>query len=331
METDRPFWIASITKMFIAVAVLKLQEAGRLSIDDPVAAHLPEEWLQGVHVVQGVDYGNRLTLRHLLSHASGLPDYLELKGNDGRTLVDRVVAGDQDPWKIDSVLKIVKDAGKPLFEPRTSGSRRYKIRYSDTNYQLLVAVVEAVTGQGIGQVFQEEIFEPLALGHTFHPGDHPLQPTKTAATVWNGSEPFQPEPRVMRSFGDLNSTLSDLTAFMRALIQGRVFQQEETLHLMMGNWKTLSFALSPITPSWPIAYGMGMMRFEIPRLMTPFKPVPPLMGHTGAVGSWLFYCREVQMIYTGTVSQVMGAPAPFKVVPCMVREAVGRKQGVTGQ
>jgi D-alanyl-D-alanine carboxypeptidase len=58
-----------------------------------------------------------------------------------------------------------------------------------------------------------------------------------------------------------------------------------------------------------------MMRFQIPRFMTPFSPLPPVIGHSGAVGSWLFYCPSLDMFFTGTVSQVTAAAAPFRVIP----------------
>ena len=62
MTTDTPFWIASITKLFIASSVLKLYETNQLSIDDLVIKHLPDDLLKGVHVVKGVDYYDQITL-----------------------------------------------------------------------------------------------------------------------------------------------------------------------------------------------------------------------------------------------------------------------------
>ena len=313
MEPTTPFWIASITKIFIAATVLKLQESGRLSIDDTVSSYLPEGMLKGVHVVKGVDYGDQLTLRHLLCHASGIADYLEIKDANGKTMVDRMEEGDGSPWQIEDILETVRNANQPLFVPQVFTNKRYKARYSDTNYQILIAVIEAVTKKPVAQVFSDMLFAPLGLAHTAHPGEATLEPATPAAAVWIGKKSFQSGHPLMRAFGDLNSTTQDLITFMRALLTGRVFENPDTLGLMMDRWQMLRFALSPITPSWPIAYGMGMMRFHLPRFLAPFTPVPPFIGHSGAVGSWLFYCPSLDMIFAGTVGQATAAAAPFRM------------------
>jgi hypothetical protein len=66
-------------------------------------------------------------------------------------------------------------------------------------------------------------------------------------------------------------------------------------------------------------YGLGIIRFRLPRLLTPFRPVPELVGHSGVTGSWLFHCRELDIITAGTVDQVRGAAAPYRFVPRLIR------------
>jgi D-alanyl-D-alanine carboxypeptidase len=315
MKSTTPFWIASITKIIIASTVLKLQETEMLSIDNTVSSYLPPGMLNGVHVVNGVDYGDKLTLRHLLSHGSGIPDYLEIKDTTGKTMVDRMEVGDGNPWEIKDILETVRNANQPLFAPQILTNKRYKARYSDTNYQILIAVIELVTKKSIAQVFKDLLFIPLGLLHTAHPGEETIEPSLPAATVWIGNKPYQTNHSLMRAFGDLNSTSQDLIKLMQALLSGRVFEKPDTLGLMMDSWQMLRFALSPITPSWPIEYGMGMMRFQLPRFITPFTPVPPFIGHSGAVGSWLFYCPSLDIIFSGTVGQVTAAAAPFRIMP----------------
>ena len=193
------------------------------------------------------------------------------------------------------------------------------VRYSDTNFQLLIGIIEKVTGQPIAEAFRTLLFEPLHLRQTAHPGTEPLNPVGPVAAVWAEDKPFVNKPQAMQSFGDLNSTASDLIEFMRALIDGRVFSKPTTFELMRDHWNTFGFALSPIAPGWPIQYGVGMMRFQMPRLFTPFRPLPEVIGHTGAVGSWLFYCPSLEMILAGTVSQVTAGAVPFKAVPKLLR------------
>jgi CubicO group peptidase (beta-lactamase class C family) len=315
MQTATPFWIASITKLYIASCIFKLQEAGMLSIHDRVMNYLPTDLFKGVHVIEGVDYSDRLTIRHLLSHSSGIPDYLEIKAKGEPTLIDQVLEGKDMSWSIADTLQIVRKVNAPLFPPQNLSSPKYRVRYSDTNYQILIAIIEAVTKKTVEDAFQEMLFQPLHLAQTFHPGANARARLGAAATVWIEETSFDHKPLAMQSFGDLYSTLDDLTAFMRALLDGKVFDSPETFALMAGNWQTFGFALSPIAPGWPIQYGLGMMRFKMPRFFTPFRPTPEVIGHTGAVGSWLFYCPPLDLILAGTVSQLTAAAAPFKIVP----------------
>lgn len=319
MDANTPFWIASITKLYIASTILKLHETGMLSIDDLVIDYIPEDLLKGVHVIKGVDYYDQLTIRHLLSHSSGIPDYLEVKEKGEQTIIDRVLEGGDMSWSIEDILEIVRKVNAPLFPPQNLSNSKYRIRYSDTNFQMLIVIIERVTKKSIADTFRDMLFKPLNLVNTFHPGSKPLVPVGPVATVWIEDTPFDNKPQSIRSFGDLNSTVKDLIEFMRALINGKVFDKPETLKLMTGMWQTFGFALSPIAPGWPIEYGLGMMRFKMPRLFTPFNSMPEVIGHTGAVGSWLFYCPKLDLIFVGTVSQITAAAAPFKIMPKLLQ------------
>ena len=319
MQADTPFWIASVTKLYIACTILKLHETGMLSIDDTVINYLPESLLKGLHVVNGVDYYDTLTIRHLLRHSSGIPDYLEIKSKGEQTLIDRVLEDGDMSWSIEDTLQIVRKVNAPLFAPQPLFDRKCRIRYSDTNFQMLIAIIETVTKQSINAAFRDMLFKSLNLRSTFHPGLKPLESVKPEATVWIEDTPFNKYSQAMRSLGDLNSTVKDLIEFMRALLDGKVFDKPETLELMRGQWNTFGFCLSPLAPGWPIQYGLGMMRFQMPRLLSPITPMPEVIGHTGAVGSWLFYCPSLDMILAGTVSQVTAAAAPFKIMPKLLR------------
>lgn len=316
MHTDTPFWVASITKLYIAAAILKLHEKGRVSIDDTMAAYLPESLVQGIHQVNGVDYSDKITIRHLLSHSSGLPEYLEIHRKDEECLVDFVAENVDRSWSTEDIVQIVRDVNKPLFAPQFSGGKK-KIRYSDTNFQLLIAIIENVTEQPIHIAFKEMLYQPLGLEQTFHPGTSPVGQVSPVASVWYRDKLLN-VPEAMRCFRDLNSTASDLLAFMRALVSGKVFDDPATVNLMTGEWNQFGFALSPIGPGWPIEYGLGIMRFRYPKYLTPFRPVPEVIGHTGASGSWLFYCPPLDILLTGSVSQIAATAAPFQVVPKML-------------
>jgi D-alanyl-D-alanine carboxypeptidase len=72
-------------------------------------------------------------------------------------------------------------------------------------------------------------------------------------------------------------------------------------------------------PNWPIEYGLGIKRFRLPRVLTPFSPVPPVIGHTGSTGTWLFYCPDLEVFIAGAVNQVTAGPAPYRLLPKVLR------------
>jgi D-alanyl-D-alanine carboxypeptidase len=72
ITAESPFFIASIDKLYNAAIVMMLAEQGKLNLADPISAHLPADLTRGLHSLNGTDYSNKLTIRHLLSHTSGL-------------------------------------------------------------------------------------------------------------------------------------------------------------------------------------------------------------------------------------------------------------------
>ncbi|MFW5973128.1 MAG: serine hydrolase domain-containing protein [Bacteroidota bacterium] len=317
MTPETPYWIASVTKMYIATAVLKLHERGLIELDARIADYLPGSLVDGIHRLKGVDYSDRITVRHLLGHSSGLPDFLEEHAKGEKNLFDKIIEQDFS-WTIEEAMALVRDELTPYFPPQPLDADRQKIRYSDTNYQLLIAIVEAVSGKSIDQAFRELIYVPLGLEETHHPGtsDREGQP----ATLWAGDERLD-IPLAMKAFGDLSSTVSDQLRFMRGLVRGEVFDNPSTFRLMTEHFNTFGFSLNPrpLTPGWPIEYGLGIMRFHLPRVFTPLHPTPAVVGHTGVSGSWLFYCEELDVVTAGTVDQATAAAVPFRFVPKLLR------------
>lgn len=313
MRADTQIWIASVTKLYIASSILKLRERGLVRLDAPMSTYLPQALIGGLHRLGGVDYTEQITVHHLLGHLTGLPDYFDGRPPGEKTLIEQLVEQDF-AFTIKDMLDTVRHKLTPLFPPQPPDAQRPKVSYSDTNYQLLIAIIEAVTGQPVHAAFADLMFEPLGLEQTWHPAAQPE--SVTPATIWIDKQPLR-IPLAMRSFGDLSSTAADLLKFMRALIRGEVFADPATVNLMTQHWHTFGFSLNPVrtSPGWPIQYSLGMMRFHIPRFFSPLRPTPPVIGHSGATGSWLFYCRELDVYLAGTVDQIGAAAAPFRFVP----------------
>ncbi|NPV75958.1 MAG: beta-lactamase family protein [Anaerolineae bacterium] len=318
MTPETPFCIASVTKLFIAATILKLHEQRQISIDESMAAYLPDSLIKGLHRIGTVDYTKKITLRHLLEHSSGLPDYLEIHTKDKKSIFDIVIEEGDRSWSIQDFMDIVREVNAPLFAPQPLEARHKKVRYSDTNYQLLIAIIKEVTSQSLHKVFNEMIYEPLGLKQTFHPGTSPSGSISEVATLWYKDQPLN-IPKALASFGDLNSTVGDLLIFLRALISGMIFDDPATIKFMCREWNRFGFSLSPVGPGWPIEYGLGIMRFRYPRFLTPLNPLPEVIGHTGVSGSWLFYCPSLEMLMAGDVSQITAGGVPFQFVPKIIR------------
>ncbi|QKT03590.1 beta-lactamase family protein [Ectothiorhodospiraceae bacterium 2226] len=318
MTPETPYCLASVTKLYIGAAVLRLQERGQLSIDDPLTDHLPARLVSGLHRRRGVDRTAELTLRHLMGHASGLPEYLSEAPKGKKALLDLVVEQGDRSWDISDILEMVRVTRGAHFAPRPLDGRRHTVRYSDTNFQLLIAVIETVTRQPLHEVFATLIYEPLGLTRTWHPGTPPEASMPPAAVPWAGDAPMD-RPLALASFRDLFSTADETLTFLRALITGELFDDPATAELMWRHWNPFGFSLIPIAPGWPIEYGLAMMRFQTPRVLKPFLSMPTLIGHTGATGSWLFYAPQLDIYITGTVDQLTAPAVPFKKVPRLLQ------------
>lgn len=149
VETKAPmpvgglFYIYSITKTFTAVRVLQLAEQGAFSLDDPIPQHLQELTLPST-----------VTIRRLLNHSSGLPNYTDLP-----TYAPAVRARPSNPWSNDEVLAFIC-RGKLDFPPGESW------RYSNSGYLLLLLLIEAVTRQSFAINLEQGIIQPLKLQNT---------------------------------------------------------------------------------------------------------------------------------------------------------------------
>lgn len=316
VHEDTPYIIASVTKLYIAAAVLKLYEQDKIGLDQSIANYLPQSLIGKLHTMNGTDYTGKITIRHLLSHATGLPDWLDDRPRGGKGLLEQLDKEKDRLISIEDVIEFVRENLTPHFPPQNLDNSRVKIRYSDTNFQLLIAILEHIMEKPVHQIFDELIYKPLGLQHTLHPGHRP-EFLPEPAVCWIGGTPFD-KPLLLESFRDLISTVDDQLIFMRGLVNGSLFKKPETSRLMHQRWNRFGFPRDMVAlrqPGWPIEYGFGIMRFKMPRIFTPFQSVPPVVGHTGVSGSWLFYCADRDLYLCGTVDQVMAAALPYRVIP----------------
>jgi CubicO group peptidase (beta-lactamase class C family) len=320
MTAETPWFLASITKLYIAAIVLRLYEQGLVGLDAPITGYLPDSLKTGLHLWDGVDRTAQITVTHLLAHATGLPDSLveHRKGEPG--LVAEIESGDVAFTLAEAVQRI--RSLKPHFAPSDLDEQRPRVRYSDTNYQLLMLIAEQVGGRPIGDLHRSLLFEPLGLRHTWFPGDAAPGEVTLPATPWLGDWPLQDRPQALRSIGDLYATTGDVLRFGRALFSGQVFEHAATGELMHRRFRRFGFprsAAAIASPAWPIEYGLGMMRFAPSRAMSMGRRLPPLLGHTGSTASWLWYSPPLGLLLAGTADQAARASLPFRAIPLALR------------
>lgn len=191
------FKIASIGKLYDAVAVTRLVSDGRLSLDKTLADYFPE-------LVGRIEYAGAISLRMLVQHRSGLPNLTDTAGfwtnppKDSREALERVL-----------------DL-PALFEP----GERYD--YSNTNYLLISGLIEKVAGYSKFQFIKEEILIPLGLGNT-HGSLDEVNPEKLMSGYYAGVE----DDIKMADYGSMIATAEDVGVFLRALNDGSVFANGE--------------------------------------------------------------------------------------------------------
>lgn len=199
--------IGSNTKTFTAVVVLQLVGEGKIALDAPVDTYLP-----GLVRGEGID-GRRITVRQLLQHTSGLPEYgahigddeLEYRYFDPRDLVDIALRDEAE------------------FAPGA------KWGYSNTNYVLAGLIVQKVTGRPLAEEMDRRIIKPIGLRHTYFPtpGEKTIREPHPKGYA-GGSADVPPrdvteiDPSAGWAAGQLISTNSDLNRFFTALLGGRL-------------------------------------------------------------------------------------------------------------
>lgn len=231
VRADSVFRIASISKPMAAVAVMQLVERGRVSLDDPIQKYVPAFPDKGEQIV---------TVRHLLTHTSGIRHYRagEMESREPYTTLASAIA-------------IFKD-DPLLFAPGT----RYL--YSTYAYNLLAGVVERASGLGFGEYLRTRIWAPAGMRATALELPHEIVPRRVRQYVRGGGTPaLRNAPYADLSIkwagGGIISTAVDLARFDIALAQGRLLRPE-TMAAMHVPARLLSGTQT--------GYGLGWMVFR---------------------------------------------------------------------
>ena len=298
INLESQYYIASTTKLFTTAIIYKLMDEGKVSLDDNLLIFFNREIVKGLNIYNGQDFSDSITVKQLLSHTSGIPDYFSGKTSNGKSLEEKLLKGEDEKWDFEKSLNLAKDQ-KSKFYPGKKG----KALYSDTNFQILGRIIEIIRQRKIEDVFKEEIFDYLKLQNTYcftnSLGQDPI-------SLYYKERELE-IPLAMSSFGadgGIVSTSEDMMIFLKAFIKGKLFSMKN-IEIMESEYNRIFF---------PLQYGVGIMMFQLPIFFTLFRKFPPLIGHSGLSGAFAFYCREKDIYMTGTVNQLAAKSRSYQMM-----------------
>lgn len=268
VDPDDRFQIGSITKPFIATVTLQLAEENKLNLEDTL-----DRWLTA-DLLRLIPNGNQITLRQLLNHTSGIPDYVPSLLSSGVNLFRE--------WQPVDLVGLLAGADAE-FLPGQGWA------YSNTNYVLIGLVIEAATQSTVAQEIRSRISEPLGLKDTFYAGVEEI-PGGAVSGYWdvNNDGRLDNVGNLSLSWagaaGAIVSNTQDLLQFTEALFNGTLLQPESLEQM-------LDF-VEPIRSNAFSGYGLGMARLRTTEGL--------FYGHTGLTlgfRSSIWYSPDEQFIY----------------------------------
>lgn len=272
--------IASNTKTYVAVSVLRLWEQGMLELDDPISKHISDKHAQ-ILKSDGYDL-NKITIRHLLTHTAGLFDHA-----GSNTYIEKIFADPSHEWTRTEQVQGCVDWGDPLFEPGEQFS------YSDTGYILLGEIIENVTEKSLGKAVRELIgFKKLGLNATWW---EKVEQKSTASPerihqYFQGMDTFNFDPSLdLYGGGGLVANTKDMARFYQELFAGNVFEQSSTLDTMITK---VSFPEN-YTPSSD--YRMGIFYFNFNEM--------DMYSHSGFWSTQVTYIPELNASVSIIITQ----------------------------
>jgi D-alanyl-D-alanine carboxypeptidase len=288
--------IASNTKTYIAVSVLRLWEQGMLELDDPISKHISGKHAR-ILKSDGYDL-NKITIRHLLTHTAGLFDHA-----GSNTYIQQVFANPSHEWTRTEQVQGCVDWGDPLFEPGEQFS------YSDTGYILLGEIIENVTEKSLGEAVRELIdFKKLGLDATWWEKieQKPSTAPDRIHQYFREMDTYNFDPSLdLYGGGGLVANTKDMARFYQELFAGNVFEQSSTLDTMITK---VSFP-EDYTPSND--YRMGIFYFNFNEM--------DMYSHSGFWSTQAAYIPELN----ASVSIIITQFAKGRLINRLLNETAG--------
>lgn len=286
LTPHHPVRVASNIKTFVAAAVLRLWEEERLDLDASVASCLPVDVVEMIE--RGGYHPSAITVRHLLTHTSGLFDYATCDA-----FLQRAVADPARRWARVEQLQVAMDWGRPY------GSPGEVYRYSDTGYILLGQILERLIGLPLAAALRQLIdYDGLGLTSTWLESlEEPPSGALDRASQYVGRTRVTSDPSGEGyGAGGMLSTAGDLARFMRGVFTGGVYRHAGTIDMM----------LSTIVAKrgGPAAYGQpqipGIYRMGV---FVTHMDDETVYLHTGFWGTAAVYVPRLESAIAGAVTQ----------------------------
>tara|TARA_R110000796_G_scaffold252571_1_gene388006 strand:+ start:52681 stop:53859 length:1179 start_codon:yes stop_codon:yes gene_type:complete len=237
--------VGSTVKTFTAVTILKLQEEGKLKLDDLINLYLPE------NVLKDIENADKVTIRQLLNHSSGIYNYIQDLKFQTASLNDF-----KKVWKVEELLDYARKRNA-YFSPGDD------VIYSNTNYIFLGMIIEVVEGKHFYEVFKDKIFNPLPLNFTQFAAIDPVPDNIIRgyidiysnlnlinSTYNSGWDYFSAD-------GGLISNAFDLNVFLTNLFQGNILSDTSLKEMMTWTKPKKEFG-----DGFETSFGLGIFKIE---------------------------------------------------------------------
>jgi CubicO group peptidase (beta-lactamase class C family) len=308
ITADTIFESGSVAKQFTAMALLLLAQQGKISLDDPMRKYLPEL----------ADYGQTLTIRHVLSHLSGLREW---------RLVATLSGTPEGSYVLNNVdlLRLASKQRALNFDPGTAYS------YTNTGFNIATILIERASGKSFEDFTRENIFEPLHMTHTRWRSDfRSIVPGRALSYERSGDGWIQDTPvENIIGAGGMLSTVGDWLLwnenFTHARVGGPEIVKAQQTPAVLSNGKTISYAkgltVNTVDGLREVSHGGSTGGYRTWLARYPDQAVSIAVMCNAANADPTRLGRETARLWTGAVPAPK--PAPFAVDAAKLREFTG--------
>ncbi len=290
LQIQETFRIASVTKTYVAAGILRLMEKGVLALEDPISKHLSSEHAK----ILSQDYDlDQITIRQILRHSAGFFDH-----TNAPEFFEIVLKTPAHEWTRTEQLQMGVEKGDPIGPPGKQFS------YSDTGYVILGELIETYTGKSLDGGLKELLgIERLGLERTDFERIDPLTDQARIHQYFQGMDTYGFSPTIdYFGGGGILSTSQELVDFFQALFQGKIFENAQTLEIML---ESVTYE-----PKDKLDYQMGMYKVKINGM--------DAFSHSGFWGTQVIYIPQLDLYmaanYSGGWSGSAVAPVFEKIL-----------------